>query len=285
MRAHKIFPDSMINNILRELDYIKYIFATLYFTLLRQPFIIKLFRVNYRRCQNRIEIDLTYECQLRCFNCNRSCRQAPTEEKMTVGQIRKFIEESIADKIRWERIRLTGGEPALHPDIFEILKLLLEYKKSFSPKTDIQFVTNGAGAVINGILKQLPAEVRIINSAKKSPFQLFSPFNLAPLDNRRYRAKDYSVGCVNYSKCGMGLTPFGYYCCAVAGGIDRIFGFNIGRKRLPRENDSMNDHLQVFCKLCGIFGHFRLTRKELVSPTWKSAYENYRKKKTNLTLY
>lgn len=26
--------------------------------------------------------------------------------------------------------------------------------------------------------------------------------------------------------CGMGVTPYGYYPCAVAGGIDRIFGFN-----------------------------------------------------------
>jgi len=45
---------------------------------------------------------------------------------MSVEQIQKFINESVDNNVKWERIRVMGGEPTLHPDIFEILNLLLE---------------------------------------------------------------------------------------------------------------------------------------------------------------
>src|SRR5512136_1024527 len=40
---------------------------------------------RYRRSRDRIDIDITWDCNLRCYHCNRSCQQAPTEERMTIG--------------------------------------------------------------------------------------------------------------------------------------------------------------------------------------------------------
>ena len=88
--------------------------------------VTKLFGPQYRRSRKFIEIEITYRCNLRCINCDRSCRQAPTNEQMSVEQIQKFINESVDNNVKWERIRVMGGEPTLHPDIFEILNLLLE---------------------------------------------------------------------------------------------------------------------------------------------------------------
>jgi hypothetical protein len=247
--------------------------------------VTKLFRPEYTRSRKYIEIDITYRCNLKCINCNRSCRQAPTNEQMTVEQIQKFIKESIDNNVNWERIRVMGGEPTLHPNVIEILNLLLEYKKKYSPDTCIELDTNGFGKIVNDVLSKVPKEIEIENTSKKSELQLFYLFNMAPKDSIRYNYADYSSGCQVISVDGFGLTPYGYYPCAAAGGIDRIFGFDIGRKKLPSYEDSMTDQLQTFCKLCGRFHAGKRTNSELMSPTWKIAYENYKKRKPKLSLY
>ncbi|MCX5713851.1 MAG: radical SAM protein [Candidatus Omnitrophica bacterium] len=274
-----------MGNISDYFDSFKFFLANFYFTLMRKPLIIKLFGIKYERTLRNIEIDLSYYCQLKCFNCNRSCRQAPTEERMSVDQIKKFIKESKDSNIKWQRIRLLGGEPTMHPDIFEIMNLILDYKFSYSPNTVIHLVTNGFGEEVSKVLSKVPNGIEIFNSQKKSPRQLFSPFNLAPLDYDKYRDRDYTDGCVNYSKCGIGLSLYGYYCCGNAAGIDRVLGFNAGRKKIPIDDDAMKDHLQIFCKFCGVFTRFKLSKKELISASWKKAYEKYRANRPKLTLF
>ncbi|MFC1646052.1 hypothetical protein ACFL2Y_02610 [Candidatus Omnitrophota bacterium] len=128
---------------------------------------------------------------------------------------------------------------------------------------------------MKAILIKIPDEIEIYNSFKKSPFQLFSPFNNAPQDRKNYKNGQYENGCINLT-CGLGLSPYGYYCCGNAGGIDRIFGFNMGRKSIPSDTDRMIDQIQAFCKLCGIFSCYRLTKKERMSPSWKKVYASYK---------
>ena len=254
------------------------------FVRIQKP-ITKLFGPNYARSRKFIEIDITYRCNLKCINCDRSCRQAPSNEQMTVEQIHKFVKESIGNNVKWERIRVMGGEPTLHPNIFEILNLMLEYKKNRSPDTCIQLVTNGSGKMVKGILSKVPKEIEIENSSKESKVLPFYPFNMAPKDSIMYRYADYSSGCRITSVDGVALTLYGYYPCAAAGGIDRIFGFDYGKKKLPSYDDSMTDQLEVFCKLCGHFRAAKRTNKAVMSPTWKIAYENYNKRKPKLSLY
>jgi hypothetical protein len=204
---------------------------------------------------------------------------------MTVEQIKKFIKESIDNDIRWERVHLIGGEPTLHPSLLEIINLLIDYKNNYSPKTAIWLVTNGYGLHVNKVLEKIPPSILINNSYKKTAVQLFYAFNMAPQDKPNYKLGEYEDGCANYSSCGIGLNPYGYYCCGIAGGIDRILGLDIGRKSIPKYDDDMIDHLRVFCKLCGIFSSFRLVRKTKISKTWGKMYEKYRNQKPKLTAY
>lgn len=238
----------------------------------------------FDRSRTRIEIAITYLCNLQCVNCDNLCRQAPSSEHMSAEQVGKFIKESIENKAAWETIRILGGEPTLHPNISEIVQLLLKYKKDYAPNCKVTLVTNGFGEKVNKILSILPKELFIENTAKKSPFQYFVAFNMAPCDLNRFQFADYSVGCGIMSGCGMGLTPFGYYPCVVAGAIDRVLGFNLGRKKLPRNDDSMRDQLKVFCRYCG---HLmtRMTNKEIMTPTWVDACKRYRIKKPELSRY
>ncbi len=252
----------------------------LYSLVRTNALVTKILGPRYKRSRKFFEICITFACNLRCLNCDMSCRQAASDEHMSVAQIENFIKESVANNHKWERIRITGGEPTLHPQLFEILQLLLQYKKIFSLNTRLSLVTNGFGEHIDSVLSRIPKEIEINNTAKKSEFQNFHPFNFAPQDSWFYKLADYSNGCWVMSECGMGLTSEGYYHCVVAGGIDRIFGFNVARKRLPAYEDAMEEQLRIFCRFCGHFrrGVHPVTR-ETMSPAWETAYRDYDKRR------
>lgn len=239
------------------------------------------FRHRWRRSRTSVEIDITYACNLRCFNCNRSCTQAPTGDRMSLGQTLYFLEESRQRQIRWKSIRLLGGEPAQHPQFLEIVDSILAYRCEFSPDTIVEVSTNGYGPLVARKLAQLPPEVKVNNSAKSSDRNppRFTTFNVAPVDLGQYANEDFSKGCWITQSCGMGVSPYGYYPCAIAAGIDRIFGLNLGRKHLPDANDDMRQELQAFCSLCG---HFKPETGEVLqgpvmSTTWQKAYDRIRR--------
>jgi hypothetical protein len=246
----------------------------------------KLLGPRYLRSRCQIEIDITYACNLRCINCNRSCRQAPGTEQMTLQQIQMFINESVEKKVKWEKISVIGGEPTLHHDLLEILSSLTKYKELFSPDACIQLFTNGYGDKVNRVLSRVPEDIVVLNSMKTGNVNEFVAFNRAPKDTFLSRITEFSNGCITSSNCGIGLTPYGYYCCPVAGGIDRVFGFDMGRKELPSPDDSMSDQLSIFCELCGYFyDRFDTITKDVISPVWKEAYAKYHNVKPSLSSY
>jgi hypothetical protein len=242
---------------------------------------------HYVRSRDRIEIDLTYACNLRCLNCNRSVTQAPEKLHMPRAMIKNFVAESLARGKRWKKIRLLGGEPTLHPEFFGILDDLLRYRQE-EPTCTIELVTNGNGKAVKTILANIPVGIVVENSAKTGNVQpAFGPFNMAPIDDPAYRFADYRNGCAVMKECGMALTPLGYYPCAVAGGIDRIEKNGLGHARLPADDDDMSTAVERLCRLCGHFreGHFipvRLrtpTMEQKTSVTWARLYEKWRRDK------
>jgi hypothetical protein len=234
-----------------------------------------------------IEIDITYDCNLHCLNCNRSVSQAPERLHLKLEKVRNFVAQSIASGRRWARIRVLGGEPTLHPQFPDIIEELLRYR-AWHQACVIEVVTNGYGPVVQSQLDSLPSAVRVENSRKTSAVQPeFAPFNLAPSDDPRYCEAEYTNGCSIMRDCGMGLTPTGYYPCAIAGGIDRVAGRGLGRPGLPGDEDDMRDLLSVFCSLCGRFkdGHYvpkNLRPKLLgqpVSASWRRLYADWERRK------
>ena len=45
----------------------------------------------YSPRQDKIILDITYACNLKCLKCNRSCRYAPSDDFMTLSQVERFI--------------------------------------------------------------------------------------------------------------------------------------------------------------------------------------------------
>jgi hypothetical protein len=257
----------------------------------------------YKPSHNRILIDITFACNLGCVDCNRSLgrNQAPSAEQMTPDQIRRFIAESLAQRRRWEGIQIEGGEPTLHPQLEEIVDILDEYRRKHLASAWIQLNTNGLANSGSNVLSRLPAGIAVYSSDKKGPLQeLHCAFNVAPVDLPEYEGIDYSQGCFQPAQFGLGLNRYGYYPHPACGCIDRVFGFNIGRKSLPPVQDNLRDQFSRLCGYCGCFRIFsrraradynlRLSPEESalrgqVSASWREAYRRYREMQPSLTLY
>lgn len=247
---------------------------------------------------SKIEIDITYQCNLKCINCNRSSTQAPTQKGISMEKIFQFIQESIQLQKRWKLINILGGEPTLHPHFLEIVTLILtEYIDAHSPHTTLQITSNGYGNTVQAILAKLPSHPNLIidNASYKDNkvIPYFSPFNNAPIDNQVIpQNQDYSKGCWVTAYCGIGLNELGYYPCGVAGGIDRVFEFNLGIPSLHDTASKLDELLNTFCRYCGNFNDYAINKGDfiprhekaaltqpIISKSWQQQYRKYNGKK------
>ena len=249
----------------------------------------------FQTAMDAIEIELTTRCNLKCLNCDASCSQAPDGGIMTVRQVEKFVQESITMDKRWAHIHLTGGEALLHPDIFEILEVMDNYRRERSPDTVVELLTNGYGTVVNNRLRKVPGNIKVINSRKTNSRRQgqFDAFNLAPCDQWYNFMTDYVNGCWVTQIMGCGLNRYGYYPCIVAGAIDRVFGFDIGIKQLPVQRSAFDEQKRRLCRYCGHFppGSFIVpelrvgVQGEPRSREWVDSYKNYHEHPPALTVY
>jgi Radical SAM superfamily/4Fe-4S single cluster domain len=238
--------------------------------------------------KKKVEIEITTTCNMRCYNCSRAVRQAPSNESMSIRQIEQFIRESIELEWNWEQIVLTGGEATLHPKILEILETIKQYK-NIKPECDIIILTNGHGNEVKKVLVTLPDWVKVVNSEKDGIIHEFTAYNLAPKDFEKYKEADLNKGCLVTEYCGLGLTRYGYYPCGPGASVDRVFGFDIGIKKLSLLDDHLiKNQLNVLCRNCGFFlNNFGIKQidEEKLSKSWKEACQKYKQKRPNLSLY
>lgn len=248
---------------------------------------------KYSTSLDFIEIDVTFKCNLKCYNCDRSCRQAAEDGYLSIEQIYKFLDETFRKNINWKRIRVLGGEPYLHPKIDLILDILSDYK-SENKDLIVEIVTNGYGSCVNDGIKKTPSNITINNTRKVSQYnKKFESFNIAPIDIGNYSATDYKRACWITEECGIGLNTYGYYQCGVAGSIDRVFGFDIGLKELPNNELQLMPLKKKLCTFCGHFLNQKYTLPEQRTPvigepkteSWEIAYLTYKKQKPSMTTY
>jgi len=203
---------------------------------------------------HRLEIDITYRCQLRCSNCSRGCTQFPVDSDIHISQIIEFLDSSFQQKRFWNKVRILGGEPTLHPNFIEIIEIMYRWFEKNSPQTDVKVVSNGAGKIVREKYYQIPELWRTESSFKDgSDPDYFDPVNIAPKDLSSFQNEDFTKACWVAMECGMALTPNGYFPCSVAGAIDRMFKINGGRLTLPKDTEDMQKELSKYCSLCGHF--------------------------------
>ncbi len=259
-------------------------------------------RKKYTPNYKFIEIDITFKCNLKCFSCNRSCTQAPSDEIMQFEQIRKFVKDSIKEKYKWERISILGGEPTLHPDFIKIVHYIYnEYILKYNNDTILKIVSNGYSQYSRQELKKIGKIPNVLINKKSfksnKEVKYFIPFNKINLKKRDDNDRDYSKACWVTSYCGIGLNKYGYYGCSVAGGIDRVIGMDKGIRQLKNIKNELNNHSSIFCKYCGSFYEYDVNKgdyipraeldvlnpKDSMSEIWKDFYRRYNKQRPKLT--
>ncbi|MBO4587816.1 MAG: glycosyltransferase [Bacteroidales bacterium] len=245
---------------------------------------------------DKIELDITHDCNLKCHGCNRSCGLAPTKECVTIEQIKAFISESKDLGIKWTLINVLGGEPTLHPDFLEIIRILKEdYICTFSPNTILQVVSNGFTEISRQLCEEAKRKHDIVidyaSFKTSNKIDYFTQFNNAPIDDPAFKNADYTSGCWVAEYCGINMNHNGFFACSICGANDRVMSANSGVKSLKElTHEKIMDHFKSFCPFCGNFSEYdenygdniirseKRPYKEFISVSWQTIYNEYAKK-------
>jgi hypothetical protein len=212
-----------------------------------------------------IELEINTACDLACFGCDR-LSDVTTDRNMTVEQVELFVQESLNLNWGWERIRLLGGEPTLHPQFVEMVNLLRAYRDQF-PHVFLQVLTNGKGKShqyrewLESERISLHAEVK---DGTTPPW--FNNTRIVPLD------RDPTVRelppCVIFGirGCGIGLTRHGYFLDGAGASAARVAGLDVGVMHLKDVTwDAMMEQAKVLCRICGHWNPTDATKDNLLS--------------------
>jgi len=91
---------------------------------------------NYGREITHLRISVTKECNLNCLYCHKEGDGRENKRKICPEEIKRIVH--VACKLGIRKIKITGGEPLLRKDIFEILKGISE-----EGVEDLSMTTNG----------------------------------------------------------------------------------------------------------------------------------------------
>lgn len=77
---------------------------------------------QFGRAITYLRISVTDRCNLRCVYCmpKEGLEWQPREDQLSVGEIIRVVETAARGGVK--RVRLTGGEPLIHPHIVEIVR-------------------------------------------------------------------------------------------------------------------------------------------------------------------
>ncbi|MHA1865045.1 MAG: GTP 3',8-cyclase MoaA [Candidatus Heimdallarchaeaceae archaeon] len=92
---------------------------------------------KYNREITRLRVSVISSCNLNCPYCHNEGFSSHNSNKLTLDQIKKLL--SIIDKYSISSVKITGGEPLLHPQIVDIVKIFSSHHKI----RDLSMTTNG----------------------------------------------------------------------------------------------------------------------------------------------
>ena len=212
---------------------------------------------------------------------------------MTLDQVDRYIELMRPHITTGTKLNVSGGEPTLHPQIFEILDKLTTMSR---PRPTICLLTNAHGDKVLKVLEEInkryvrdahliypPLLGRRYKTDLSKPFW-HTPCFRAPIDypeelKRHFPSTSYELSdnCYEKQNCGYGLTPFGVFLCQGAAAIAYLFHLDIGLDYIPPEEEIAR--LQnIVCSYC-----FDLADRLKQRPTHKDYYKEPEYNDTNVS--
>lgn len=215
-----------------------------------------------------IEIEVNTSCDCFCFGCDR-LSDVTTAPNMTVDQVALFVQESLDLKWEWERIRILGGEPTLHPQFEQIIDLMTTYRDEY-PNVFLQVLTNGHGKAAK-YCEWLERQYISLHAEAKEvgvnpPW--FTNTRIVPVDRWPDIGEVPPCGIFDVRGCGLGLSTWGYFLDGAGASLARVTGKDIGVQTLAQVTwESMISQANILCRICGHWAPNSLERNPLVTET------------------
>ena len=163
------------------------------------------------------ELNVTLQCNLACPNCNRLCHLKPAwaeDSDMSVAMVERFVDNLRTGPVKAKRVKVAGGEPLLHPELAQIIDVLLAgVRDGVIDKIKIDS---------NGTLDR-PAVIpnpALSWSGRKPSRKVHLPTLWSPTD----LGLPLTYPCTMPRKCGISLDKYGYLPCSMAISIVHTLG-------------------------------------------------------------
>jgi hypothetical protein len=168
------------------------------------------------------QVNLTYRCNLKCGDCLQFIDVLPwPDSDISLWQIRLGGRILVHHGIRVDYVRVSGGEPTVHPQFDECLSELL------SGWTDSILVCTNA---IKPIVRRRSVKYRKAPPGWRKR-RRHQPCMVSPKDLGLRPVMGYNRPCGVTRRCGVLYDRHGFAPCGNAGCIGRVIGVDPYRKR------------------------------------------------------
>lgn len=182
------------------------------------------------------EFEATYRCNTVCQYCNRLLGVIDLQDSdMTMDQVRYACQQLKLHDWVPDKIKLSGGEPRMNPDLDEIR----EYIKAELKPHRLWTLTNGAGDL----------ESKFVHldghkwHANPLPKQNHDPFLISPVDCGMEDELDIP-NCKTRRICGRAVDAYGFSFCPLAPMLGRLLRIN------PYKDTPYMEQNPEICKHC-----------------------------------
>lgn len=199
--------------------------------------------MTYHGIQNgrvRFGLVLTYRCNAKCRWCNRYLNWGSWEDSdLTPRDIRSGYNRVKRAGLEIEKTRVTGGEPLLHPQFSECMRVI-------GKTWNWEYIASGARTCVftNGILPRPEPDGWRYNAGAQHESRAHQPPAISPADLGMRGACGTKKYCHRQRGCGRLFDVFGFSFCMFAGAIGRVVGHD------PYGSDPVLDGQEEICKHC-----------------------------------
>ena len=195
----------------------------------------------------RFSITLTYRCNARCSGCNRFLDLWEWDDSdVTLEELEKGYERVREAGITPVKIRMSGGEPLLHPRFEEAIETIQRTWNTWPREQDrhrwVTVFTNG--------LIPFPLENSIylhhrVSGTGERKTSVFWPMMLSPHDLRLNGGRGWNgVPCGRQFGCGRLFDCHGFSWCVFAAPFGRMLGID------PYSAEPTTDGTKWICMHC-----------------------------------
>ena len=145
--------------------------------------------------KGQFRISITSNCNMKCVYCHNEGNNCTSI--LTIDDIKTILNNSYG--IGLNEIRLTGGDPLVHPQIFEICKLIKEkYKLNISINTNCILIDKLLNLILNGFISRVVVGLDYIDGkiSKNSPIGVSSKEILDNILKIKNTGVDVSISTV-----------------------------------------------------------------------------------------